>query len=67
MNYQEIKNLLNEGKRQLIIKDIDNELLIGFLTGSIEGHVKQIKRLRIQPTPQIIDTAFELILGSVKI
>ncbi|TAF65423.1 MAG: TetR/AcrR family transcriptional regulator [Cytophagales bacterium] len=62
-----IRNLLEEGKKQLLIKPIDNELLLSFLSGSINQLARRLHEKQINITNTHIEQAFEMAWDSVRL
>jgi AcrR family transcriptional regulator len=59
-------NLLDEGKKLGLVKDTDNHLLIGYMSGGIQGFIAQLRRQKQTLTQELIDLAFELCCNSIR-
>lgn len=64
--YATVNDLLDEGKATGLVKNIDNKLLIGFVTGGVAGYVTHMQLHQLPLTQDLIDTAFELCLNTIK-
>ncbi len=59
--------LLDEGKAEKILKNIDNTLLIGYLMGGVQGFLTQLRRTDEELTQAHIDAALVLCLDAIKV
>ena len=64
--FAKAKDLINEGKAQGIVKDVENDLLLGYMTGGVVAYVDYLKTKDIPLTQTLIDTAFDLCIGTIK-
>lgn len=62
---QPIRDMLNEGKRQMLIKHIDNELLLAFLSGSINQIARRFgendQKLSLEQREQAFDMTWDAV------
>ena len=65
--YTTVNALLDEGKATGMVKNIDNKLLIGFVTGGIAGYVTYMQNTQEPLTQELIDTAFDLCLDTIQV
>lgn len=65
--FAKAKELLDEGKAKGIVKNIANDLLISYMTGGIVAYVNHLKDKEILLNQTLIDTAFELCIGTIKV
>ena len=64
--FAKVNELLDEGKADGKVKNIENDLLISYMTGGAIAFVDYLKEMEIPLTEQLIDTAFELCISSIK-
>ncbi len=62
-----MNSLLDEGKAQKIVKNMDNGLLIGYMMGGVQGLITQLRRNNTPLTNAIIEDALTLSLNSIKV
>jgi len=65
--HAKMKALLDEGKEKKIIKIIDNDLLIGYLLGGVQGFIAQLKQQNSELTEAVIIEARTLCLSAIKL
>jgi len=65
--FAKMNALLDEGKAEKIVKDIDNALLIGYLMGGVQGYLTQLRRTDAKLTQAHIDAASKLCLDAIKV
>ena len=65
--FAKMNTLLDEGKAEKIVKNIDNNLLIGYLMGGIQGFITQLRRTDAKLTQTHIEAASALCLDAIKI
>lgn len=58
--------LLDEGKDKKIVKAIDNDLLIGYLLGGVQGFITQLKQQNKVLTKTVITEARTLCLSAIR-
>lgn len=58
--------LLDEGKAEKAIKNIANDLLIGYLMGSVQGFLAQLRRQDLPLTENRTEEALALCLDAIK-
>jgi AcrR family transcriptional regulator len=62
-----IRDMLNEGKRQMLLKNVDNELLLAFLSGSINQIARRCTEINQTLTHEQFEQAFEMAWDAVHI
>jgi len=65
--FAKMNALLDEGKAEKVIKNIANELLIGYLLGSVQGFLAQLKRQDLPLTKERTEEALALCLDAIKL
>ncbi len=63
---QPIREMLNEGKRQMLIKNIDNELILAFLSGSINLIARRFSENDRKLSPEQREQTFEMTWDAVR-
>lgn len=61
-----IRQMLNEGKQQMLIKHIDNEILLAFLSGSINQIARRFVEKDRKLTPEQFEQAFTMAWDAVR-
>ncbi|HAI76135.1 MAG TPA: hypothetical protein DCM08_07785 [Microscillaceae bacterium] len=61
-----IRQLLNEGKQQQLVKPVDNELLLAFLSGSINQLARRSYEMGFELTPLRLEQAFAMAWDGIK-
>jgi len=65
--FAKMNALLDEGKAEKLVKNIDNALLIGYLMGGVQGFLTQLRRTEIELTQAHIDAALALCLDAINV
>lgn len=65
--FAKMNRLLDEGKAKNIIKNINNDLLIGFLMNGTQGFITQMRRNNTPLTAAIMEAALALSLDAIKV
>ena len=64
--FEPLRDLLNRGKEQHIIKDIDSFWLIAFMIGTINEVAKRVTYFNKKLTKEIIDLNFQMCWDGIK-
>ena len=64
--FEPLKDLLLRGKKEHLIKDIDNFWLIAFMIGFINEIAKRVNYFNKKLTTEIIDASFQLCWDGLK-
>lgn len=64
--FEGIFELLNRGKKELLIKKLDNHLMVAHIIGSANEIVNMCKKNKIKINKPILDKAFQLCWDSIK-
>ena len=64
--FDKARDLMEEGKAQGIVKDMDNDLLLSYVMGGIVAYVDHLKNQKVTLTQSLIDTAFDLCIDAIK-
>lgn len=64
--FEPLKDLLTRGKKEHLIKDIDNFWLTTFMIGNINEIAKRINYFNKKLSPEVIDQVFQLCWDGIK-
>ncbi|WP_209406143.1 TetR/AcrR family transcriptional regulator [Pseudozobellia sp. WGM2] len=61
-----VLRLLNEGKKELIVKDLDNDVLFPLLYGYVDNLARHLTHKKIKLTPEIVRQTFQVCWDAIK-
>jgi len=61
--YSKAYEILDQGKKELLVKYVDNKILLSYMTGGIKEIVIQMKKYKLPLDQQLVNTTFELCAG----
>lgn len=65
--FAKFKELLEEGKSLGMVRKMDNDLMIGYIAGGIQGFLARIKREGLPLTDALTEEALALCLNTIRI
>jgi len=61
--YSRAYEILEQGKKELLVKYVDNKILLSFMTGGIKEIVNQMKKYQLPLDQKMVHTTFTLCAG----